>query len=627
MSRGRFWSKSINQALPGDGSEGDFAFSASFWNGGIPTDGRDAAPEINAMLAEASAAGFRTGRNQRVLFPTGMYTYGTNITIPANVSIWGDGPATIWQQSDGAEVICATGFLHSKIQSLMIRGQAAFGGAVVGRGISMVSSQFMSLEDMQIWYFETGIALSDGTPYSAHHHIGPNLSVNLCRTGILAGPNGNSNHIESVRVFWCFGPANEGVALDVDSASGLVVVNMTSDSADTSLRIRNTGPTGLRFTMVGGFLEPGTNPDTAQVGTPYDIDVPNDNVVEPVVQFFGVFPSAQRGRALLDPEGYHYFDAPSSYPFGARFAGSGGPKRNLLRNGMFNYFAPSLVPGMTGTVAPVPTFAEVTTAGDFLTGVRSIRFTPTGVAGSRGFAFLASDNASRWITAGIRYRVPAGNTGFYMSVSMQGATRQYRDQEETPAGEWREGWISMPIDPSNPSRAGSVNITPDAVDGTGTILVDEVWVTEGRYSVPSTQYGERIEMLPAPITIDDQTLTGNGAFGPIDITNLPAVLAPPLDDFSAAPYGVVGAIYRFIVTTDSGAFGTALAGRHGIIPNVPAAGAIIPAFSLWCVSPQWSQIPASQDFHIRTTSISGVMNVADGFSTRYRVQVVAWILQ
>lgn len=156
------------------------------------------------------------------------------------------------------------------------------------------------------------------------------------------------------------------------------------------------------------------------------------------------------------------------------------------------------------------------------------------------------------------------------------------------------------------------------------MLIDEIWAVQGRYAVNPPQYGERIELLPAPIPIIVGTNNANLAWGPVDITDLPAVLAPPLDDFSAAPSSVIGCVIRMSMDV-TGAPAGVMATQHRMYVDIPAAGALIPASFAW-LHPVYGAMEHTTDIVVRDTVLTGGVNVGDAFAFDYRVELIGWVL-
>lgn len=582
----------------------------------IPATG-DVSSEVQAAIDIVSAGGQRTGNITRLVFPARVYDIGATIVHRPNVIVAGVGRQTIFQQVGSVATMWSFqngALIRGGIEDCIFLGQSAgVTASRVGTCINMSGAHFITIQRAEVWDFAVGIIMSDGTPFAGYNTVGPKAEVNRCTVGIRALQHCNASSIVDSRVFFSFGNSNEGIGIDIDDTAALTVSDNTVESADTCIRVRATAD-GLQAIVTGNYFEPSTNPVTAQVGQMADINIGSSELS--TLRGYGNTYSGLRSSVVLEPSGLSQWDGYAQQFAGARYDGAAMPRRNFVRNGAIYYFNAANVPNWTfaGGVG-------VAESGTFVTGNRSLQLTATLTTSQGIVGFVAPDEVG-WMTIGIRYQVVSGD-GFIVNATWGASTGQLIDSVPS-AGVWQVRYIEVQRDPA--AASGTIAIFPDAVDGVGVVLIDEVWAYSGRYAAEGGTYGERIEMLPAPIVINSQTLTGNGTFGPINILDLPNVLAPPLDDFSTAPAGVVGALYRFTITTDSGVFGTALAQRHSLVPTTPGAVPVIAAANTWLPSPQFSQVPMTAQMAIRGTSIVGVMNAGDGNSTIYEVAIVGWIL-
>ena len=603
------------QVVPGGGSTPtDLDYLDARTYGMSPTaTGLVNSAALNAAIAAAAVLGERN----RVYIAPGQYAMGATIQHRTNVIVFGTGPNTILNFASGVSAWdFANAFTRAELAYMQILG---IFGDLAPVGFNLNQSQRVCIHDLQIWDFAIGVLLSDGAVFSGYHDIGPNVEINRCPIGVQAWENANACAIRDTRIFFSHDGTDTGIGIDIRSAQGLEVDNVQIEGADTCIRIRNTN--GLLQTNVHDcYLEPGSNPTTATVGQCYDVEVENlFDGIEIVVGKNNVV-SGLRGRVRLPPEGFFEWDGYSQAFYGARFSGAATPKRNYCFNGQVLYYGlPSVLPGW-GASGSIPTLAESPT---HVTGNRSLSVTATGTNSTASCGFTVSDDGVDWVTCGVRYMVIGPNVGFAFSGVVGSNTRQYVPDPNDAPGVWREAWVQVPV---GANRSGAVSIVPDAVNGSGTVLIDEVWAVAGRFAVSSVQYGERIQMLPAPITIYSATVTANEAFGPIDLLTLPSTLAPPLDDFCTAPTGVVGAVIRMQLTVDNAPAGV-MVDHHWVYLDVPASGAVVAA-SFVFVPAIYSQQPVSQDIMLRDLTISGGYNAGglDGYQATYSARLVAWIL-
>ena len=580
---------------------------------GMVPGGSANAAALNAAIAAAATS----GQPSSVYIPEGDYAMEATVQHLANVIVWGTGMNTILRFAAGVSAWdFQNSFDRAELHHMQILG--VFGN-LAPVGFNLNQAQRVSIHDLQIWDFAIGVLLSDGAVFSGYHEIGPNVEINRCPIGVRAWENANGNRVTGTRIFFSFDATDTGIGIDIRSAQGIEVDNVQIESCDTCIRVRNTN--GLLQTNIHDcYLEPGTNPTTSTVGSAYDIDVANLFDGIEIVEGKNNVVSAFRGSVRLPPEGFVSWDGYSRAFFGSRFNGAATPKRNYCFNGQILYYGlPSILPGW-GASGSLPNLSESST---FVTGNRSLSVQATAANSTASCAFTVSDDGVDWVSIGVRYQVVAGNIGFAFSGVVGSNVRQYVPDPTEATGVWREAWVQVPVDPAN--RNGAVSIVPDGVNGTGTVLIDEVWAVPGRHAVSSTQYAERIALLPAPVEIFSRLVTINDAFGPIDLLTLPSVLAPPLDDFCTAPTGVIGAILRMQLTVDGGTTAI-LPEHHWMYLDVPASGAVVPA-SFEFLTAVYDQQPVSRDVILRDTTISGGFNRGGGLiNSTYGVSLIAWIL-
>ncbi len=184
---------------------------------------------------------------------------------------------------------------------------------------------------------------------------------------------------------------------------------------------------------------------------------------------------------------------------------------------------------------------------NFVTGTRSVRITQIDDGFQRlEVEFVVSDPGIRWVTVGCRYQVISG-TGFFFAADAGEGPKQFADLNPSN-GEWREGHLQVHVAPG--TTTGGVSLVPATE---GEVLIDEVWAVPGRFAVESTQYAERVELLESPLRIlNRRGVRHDETQGPVDITNLPNILQPPLAGLAVAPRGVVGCLLRVRIETRHG---------------------------------------------------------------------------
>ncbi len=536
-----------------------------------------------------------------VWIPEGTYLITATIRHLSDVVVRGTGYASIIQKSGATAAWTFIGQERAQLCDLYIHATP-----MASIGLDLSQSQFVHVHHVQLWDFRHGIVLSDGTSFSAYNVIGPEVEVNRCPIGIQALAHCNVSTIIGSRVFYSLDDYGLGVGIDVDDAGGLTVIGTTIESADTCLRVR--GQPTCHF--IGNYFEPG---DASRLA--FDIDVPESRDGRAIVRGEGnVYNGA--GRARLPAGSLHYWDGRSSGSYGAFYSGSAAPKRNLIRNGDLKYWGgfPGSVPNWAVLNDPIISVEP----NDFVTGTRSVRITQNviGLEGLRVW-FVVSDPGIRWVTVGCRYQVISG-TGFFFAASAGADFVQFADPNPSD-GEWQEGHLQVRVVAGETS--GDVRIFP----GTGgEVLIDEVWAVPGRFAVESTQYGERVELLQSPLPILTRAgVTRDETQGPVDITSLHALLAPPLAGLAVAPPGVVGALLRVRIETHSERW-SVLDNFHCAYVNVPDD--TIAPVQRHRVYSHWAEQSNEEIVVVRSTQITGGYQAGDNLRSDYEWRLVGWIL-
>ncbi len=601
---------------------------------GVPNDGiQDAAPALQAAIDEVSAAGEYSILQLR----PGTYLLGATIIHAPNVHVCGAGkestiirqapsaPTPLWRFVVGNAAISRTALSDVTIQGT---GDSSLTSAAArtGTGISLTSCLFTHIFNVNVWDFVIGIDVNDGSAsvnFSAYNKVGPEMEVNRCTTGIRALANANGNRFEDVRVFFSFGDVDEGIGVDVDNAAALTFDGCQFESCDTCMRVRNSGgyPANqeLQLVVEGCYFEPGINIYTTTVGTSYDIEIIESavNISSDIVQlcFRGNRYSGQSGTAIIPVESLSEFDGYMKPFFGPRVDGTALARRNYVQNGQVLNWNAANIPGWATAGAPTLTEDVVT----FVTGVRSLSAVATTVPDQVGVSFIVSDECE-WITFGFRYQVVLGTSLIIVGQSGAGNLVQYPDLVLS-AGVWQVGYVTVRRDVTSNAAALSFALLEVGAE----ILIDEIWAFSGRYAATPTQYGQRIELLPAPIKIAGETAqTTNRVWGPINILDLPTAPGGAVGAFAAAPRGVVGGIIRLSMTVTNSPAGL-LTNFHRVYLDIPAATPVAAGFG-WLFA-VYGLHEHTIDYTVLDTTISGGTGVGDGFQYDYEVELVAWVLE
>ncbi len=231
----------------------------------------DSTAAIQSALnaASASGGGWVLVPNVNLGAGEGYGVYST-VTIPPNVALFGtdgaDGNAALIRSFVAANDVVfqfAAGLNRSAIEGLQILGQS---GAPAGIAVSFTGSQYNYAKNLQIWYHQIGIDLSDGvTPFSAYNVI-EQCEINLSTLfGIRAYQSANSNAIIGGRVFFTRNAGNTAVALGIDSARALSISGgLALEDYNVGLQIGGAPS----FSMTGCWFEKGA---TIPLGADFDV--------------------------------------------------------------------------------------------------------------------------------------------------------------------------------------------------------------------------------------------------------------------------------------------------------------------------------------------------------------------
>lgn len=215
----------------------------------------DCTEAFNACLAAVAADG-----GGIVLVPpvedtsTERYRLAGEVSIPAGVTLVGCGARSLLmcRRGAGAQFSFADGFCRSGMRDLVLLGNSA---TPVGVGVSLVESQFVELVRLQLWDFEVGIDVSDGTPFSAYNKI-DHCEINRSTVcGIRIHQSSNGVVIIGGRVFYTFDGGNGGIAIDVQDSRAVCIVGVSLEAYDIGLRLAGAAC----GSMVGSWMEKGAN--------------------------------------------------------------------------------------------------------------------------------------------------------------------------------------------------------------------------------------------------------------------------------------------------------------------------------------------------------------------------------
>lgn len=224
--------------------------------GAVPDRVTDCTAAFQAALDQVAGEGGGT-----VFVPpvdnvsTQGYRLDGTITIPAGVFLEGAGARSIILARGGAVAIAfAVGFCRSGVRDLVLLGNDA---SPSGIGVRLTRSQFVELERLELWDFEIGIDVSDGSSFSAYNRI-EHCEINRSTdTGIRIHQSSNGVTITGGRVFF------SGIAVDIEDARAVSISGLSLESYTTGLRIAGAAA----GEMSGCWMEKGS-PGSAD----FDVD-------------------------------------------------------------------------------------------------------------------------------------------------------------------------------------------------------------------------------------------------------------------------------------------------------------------------------------------------------------------
>ena len=515
-----------------------------------------------------------------VYLPEGRYEISRPLIVKPRVRLCGDGHLSIISAQSSDAVWFALGECHGVVEHLSIFGNEH---DKTGIGIRYTGSLFNRVHDVEVWDFQIGAELSDGTTeYAAYSEL-TTFAINRCHVGIRAHTHANSIKVTRGRVFFSLNEGS-GIGIDIDGAASVAVDTVTVEPADTCVKVRGAG----QCRITNCFLEPGD-------GISHDIEMDHSGESPASLTWKGNTLSSNGGRAIVPPEALVDFDG-WGWPFhGARRHPAANAGRNYARNGDLRLWGAGPVIANWSLNGP-PVFAEELV--DFSTAGRSLSLTQSVSGGDSASCGFRVPDGCRWVTAGVRYKVLARD-GFLVTATVGSNMVQHFD-DQGPSDDWREAFVQVRVDPDD--KLGAVSIFPDHLATGGSCLVDEVWVTSGRIAAVSKAYGERIEMLENPVRIIDRPgMVANELWPPADLTGLAQV-----------PASAVGMILRLSITaSDTSAFHYVYADAQG----QPAK----------CYGIYPGQDNTS-DVTLRTTNPTGGYLAGDGNPADYSVWLLGWIV-
>lgn len=248
--------KAVNGALTGERDLPGFAVRSVLdpEYGAVADGTTDCTAAFQAALDQVASEGGGTVIVPPVLnVSTQSYRLNGTVTIPAGVVLAGAGTRSIVRcRATDVQFDFATGLCRSGLRDLVLLGNDA---SPIGVCVSLVESQFVELQRLEIWDFEIAVDVSDGTPFSAYNRI-DHCEINRSTVcGIRIHQSSNGVTIVGGRIFWTFDGANGGIAIDVQDARAVSIMGVAIEAYDIGLRVAGAAC----GSMTGSWMEKGAN--------------------------------------------------------------------------------------------------------------------------------------------------------------------------------------------------------------------------------------------------------------------------------------------------------------------------------------------------------------------------------
>lgn len=192
------------------------------------------------------------------------YLIDSTVTIPPNVSLIGLGASSLVfarVAMDEAVFQFQTGANRSAIQGMQILGDP---GTQLGRAISFVGSQFNSIRNLQLWDFQIGVDVSDGTPFSAYN-LAEEIEINRSTEfGYRIHGSANGVTIIGGRVFFTRNLTNDAAAISIESGRAVSIQGVSLEDYNVGLRLAGE-PSG---SITGTWFEKGA---TVPLGADFEV--------------------------------------------------------------------------------------------------------------------------------------------------------------------------------------------------------------------------------------------------------------------------------------------------------------------------------------------------------------------
>ena len=592
--------RTLNQLHHGDRAAPGLTVRSVIEDGAIADGVTDNLAAFQATVAAVAAA----GGGVAFVPPTGLSSFrwvGT-LTLPVNVVLAGVGPRSLLSPRPVAgqpAINFAAGSHRGGVERLQVIGDET---NITGHGIDLSGAHFLRLRDLQVWYYEIGVILSDGvTSFAAYNHL-TDFEINACHIGLRAWPGCNQASVREGRIWYCR-DNGDGIAIDVRGADALHIGHIAVENFDLGVRV-----SGLTKVSLNDIYYEADVPDSGLVpGVWMDMQpaagsqVRMDTSHIAASQTRGVMGSLE--DAITSDEGVtHMF-------FGAKRHHASAAERNLLENGDFHRANGVTIPGWGQQFAPV--LAENLV--DFVTAGRSYDLTQAANANDGINTAFTVPETTDYVTAMVRYKNISSNAPLFR-LSSGGNAALFADSRGADPNQWRIAAFTVEMDPTANGVVG-LTLTADQDAAGGSLRIDEAWAVVGRTAAPPRAHAHRIEMLPEPLELFVRpNLVATQTFPATDLTALTGL--------GGAPRGIVGAVL-WLRGEVSGA-STGAVRSHAISPFID--GGVVT--ERWPLNITAEGVPHDRQVILRRTSFTDgiTFNGPTTPSTDYSVAVVGWIL-
>lgn len=590
--------RTLNQLLRGDRAASGLTQRSVVEDGAVADGVTDNLAAFQAAVDAVAAA----GGGVALVPPTdeSFFLWQGTLSIPANVVLKGVGPQSVIAPRPApgqAAIQFAAGTHRGGVESLAVFGDE---NNATGIGVDLTGASFLRLRDLQVWNFEIGVRMSDGTTeFAGYNHLS-DFEINLCHIGIRAWEHCNQGSVREGRVYFARNQG-DGIALDIRGATALNVAHIAVEDFDLGLSV-----TGLTSVSLNDIYYEADTPESELPGALMDIRPEPGSIVR--MENSRAEASRTLGAAGSLEDAITSDDGISHLFFGAKRHHAAAAERNLLENGDFHRADGIAIPNWSQQFGPLLAENMV----DFVTAGRSYDIAQTSNANDGISTVFVVPETTDYVTAMVRFKNISSSSPLFRLGSGANAAL-FADPRGPDPEQWRTAAFTVNVDP----QADGVlvlTLTADQSENGGAIRIDEAWAVIGATAAPPRAHAHRIEFLPQPLTIVQRNgLNADQTFAETDLT--------ALSGLGGAPRGTVGAVLR-------------LRGRT-LEADGPLRSRVVRPFiavespdDRWPLNITVRGAAHDREVHLRrTTFMDGIEFVGnDTPATDYSIDVIGWIL-